>query len=264
LPSVNSLAHNMPKKNRQVARCKQEPLPARDADLATALAESKESADEAQQLEHAIKLSLLIAEEEAACEAQLAQALKESEASLSGTHSPAGEKLATNNTMLAHYTLKVTFDKEVRRLQATWPVLARPGDIFGVIQESVRYGFSSHLASVAYENVIMRYLDDEGDWCVLAEETVMDFLEQNQSQTLKLAVSVAKAVSEHLDTTSLQLSGHQLQGAQAFQIATPPASPRDTSIADNMPRATEDDVESTWSLVDVSVPEAKGDTVLVG
>lgn len=146
------------------------------------------------------------------------------------------------------YVLKVTCRQDTRRLRTQWSPSTPSSEVLSIIWAAIEEGFDLQRGSLpAYT---LRYPDDEGDLCTLAEGTVQDFLSMaSKGKSFKLVLEEPSSTYAHkINTEVSKVEAGEPLGE--FCIATPPTTPRNgTDVSDE---AIEDDYDSAWSLVDLA------------
>jgi len=254
-----------------------------DVNLAEAQTSSTESAAEDAELQRALDLSLTTAQQEAAYREQLAVVLQETKL-LSSTQICASSSCAAGDsargsaaepclacfefskdstaefekakcsvdigsTSLAHHTLKVTLDDEIRRLQVTWLEPPSTAGVITAIKNTVRRGFCHNPAFTEARELRLKYQTENGKWCTLVEATIAHFLEQHQGGALKLAACFSDI---HENPAQIQCRRWSRHRSEEFNVATPPHSSR---------QEADDDVDSTWSVIEACSVQREDSTL---
>merc|ERR1712032_1693425 len=148
-------------------------------------------------------------------------------------------------------------------LCVAWPEGASSREVLSAIHVAVQEGFGLLLAQ---SRLVLQYRDDDGDMCSLVEATLEDCLSFTRDGVMKLTVlepSVAPCLTVSAPTAimlesnlNLPVLSHDLEEQAAetvhelvFQIATPPATPRDVAPGLASSDTIDEEYDSAWSLI---------------
>jgi len=152
------------------------------------------------------------------------------------------------------HLLKVSFRSDLHRVHVQWRSNAPVGDVFASLRSAVEgaFGFTTDPAYV------LKYYDNDGEFCTLVEDTTLDFLDIfAERSSLRIFVDALIAPqdlgggvrAEHAKTI-LAVGGtdQSMDARESFLIGTPPQTPRMLMAGAH----DDDDEETSWALVDSS------------
>jgi len=228
------------------------------ADLAWALKASLASSQEERDLLRALELSGACAGHSSVVDASANSASAGTEehgkpymcSTEAGSTRPADFEAVS--TVDSQHVLKVCMEGDTRRIRVAWPVGATPNAVLVAITAAVRHGFNLPLVTA---DIAVKYRDDEGDLCTLAEPTLHDFLDLSRGGPLRLFAVLQGQQEEEVEATPAPETSAALpavSGLAEFSIATPPASPRPGLGGAAAAAAMEEEPEEelAWTLVE--------------